>query len=75
MNRRNSIEKDLPKIIELLPEEDKADKNVADIEDDISICEIGGDQITLPKHLRCSCHTLNLIAVTDVNKILKQHSN
>lgn len=41
----------------------------SDSSDDENIAAMHTKRIKLPKHIRCSCHLLNLIATTDVNNI------
>ena len=37
--------------------------------DDENVAAMHTKRIKLPKHIRCSCHLLNLIATTDINNI------
>lgn len=38
-------------------------------DDNITVTDPGTERIKLPRHMRCSCHLLDLIATTDVNNI------
>lgn len=40
--------------------------------DDATFADDDGDNITLPKHIRCATQTLNLIATTDIQNAIKQ---
>lgn len=42
-------------------------------EDDEIVSEIQSDNVTLPDHFRCACHTLNLLSSTDFLQIIKKH--
>lgn len=48
------------------------DDDNEDIEND---CVMSCELPTLPNHIRCSCHTLNLIATSDTRKIVSTYPN
>ncbi|XP_057377361.1 uncharacterized protein LOC130698693 [Daphnia carinata] len=46
----------------------KATQDEMEFDSDSDICDVGG-RIFLPRHFRCTCHSLNLIATADVKTI------